>query len=396
MEIGINSLNSSIQTPVFPFSIKLGDQIVAQVVQRLMPFRYLVRFQNQLFPVSSSLYLKKGDLILIELKETQPRLKFQFLTHLNGSEKADNISFLLKLFGWEDTPFNRLFVNWAIQLNLPIKSGDYRRLKRLYNNHPHLQHHPENILLPYFWGKAELRESDYSDPLFLLSWVFDPGFWNGLENESEAGAESRDQAKWLEELTNPLVWFRILQSLFSSERPFHTLFQFWFRTTDQGGDRIFNSEKALAISLASKSDPGMFSLDLLKFLYSQIKLLNEYRWACLPIFQEHSHQNFFTFWRKVKGKDIRQFKFYFNWMSNHFGGIGVKGEVRGKNIRLQFVSDNQDFWSFVDKKHIELHTCIKRLKMHLIDYEIKSTREVTNQFRMIFDDIRRSKFEMVL
>ncbi len=160
MEIEFNNLSQNRFWPELTRNLLPGDRLSFRVLRRLAPFRYLVQHRGHTLFVTSTELLKPGNIVLLELQQTQPRLKFKFITTFPGNTASAN-----SLSTFRQQGLMGLLESWAVRWELPIKSRDVNRLKHLLRENKRVKQYPHMFLLGYFFflqNDTEFGEEPFS------------------------------------------------------------------------------------------------------------------------------------------------------------------------------------------------------------------------------------------
>ncbi len=382
MKVQFNSPNPISDNPSLLNRLKPGDELVVRVSKRVAPFRYIVNFRGQTLPVNSAVYLQPDDRILIRLLKIHPRMQFKFIAHLK-SQAFPGTSFpFAALFGYENHPLSQLYLTWAVRLNFPVRRSEYKKLKALLRTEKNDSYSAERLVIPFFWFKEKLEELPFYDPYFLLHWLTSdhpPGRdGNRLEDQSP-GRKAGDQPltlhehrQMLEKISGILTMRNMLRWISAGKDgeadPFSQLKMQLFRherEPETGKGETFEH---------FGSDSQKLS-DLVLYLKMQFHFYQNGQWACFPFYDEQTGRHYLTFWRNREINRDDQFEFMFEWNSNFFGMVGVKGKIKGKELKLQFFNNHQGLLNLVDKYKSHLIDKIKNRGLYLVGFEIKPGRD---------------------
>ncbi|HFE63755.1 MAG TPA: hypothetical protein ENK14_04965 [Caldithrix sp.] len=356
--------------------LKPGDRIAARVIKRLGPFRLLVNYRGNSFAVNSSVSLKAGDFVLLELTDLQPRLKFRFLSVYQPERLATTAASFARMFRFGSHPLDVLFVRWSLQLHLPVKQADLKKLKKIFSSGNRAGKSPEKLLLAFFSLAATTEPYGEDERFVLLQWMFQERFLEKLKREINRDTReneiSPDHAELFLKFFERLDKTLLLKNLFFAAGKFSDglgdLFpELTNESLQQTQNRPTGKEAMLPVSGKLYY---RFSNEVVRWLVTQVQNFENGKWVFLPFFREHSRQNLLTFWRKNGSGNSQRYEFRFVWNSGKFGDVSVTGSIQSGQIRLEFSCSHQDFRILVDKQITSLVEKLENTGLKLTYYRI--------------------------
>lgn len=384
------------------FLFKPGDHIAARVIRRLGPFRFLVNFRGSSFAVNSSVALGTGDFILLELTDIKPRLKFRFLSVYQPERLATSAASFARLFRLDNHPLSALYVKWSLQLNLPVKQADLKKLKKVFSYATRAGKSPEELLLAFFSLEATARFCTDEERLVLLQWMFRKNFSKILKRDLHPAAGEKeiapDIAARLENFFGYPDKYFFLKHLFFAGGKFPGQMKDFF--TDLANASMSHAarlpaDKELGQRISGKLHYRFFNA-MVQWIANQVKRYENEQWVFLPFFHEQSGKNLFTFWRKKGSENSRRHEFKFVWNSRNFGDVSVAGSIRNGKIRIEIASNHQEFRILVDKQIYSLVERLENAHLNLIHCRIVRGRDFYSIVKKIFDNEVTAKFEVTV
>ena len=323
MEIELTSLSSTLPKPLFSRSLSPGDRIVVKVLQRLSPFRYLVRFRGHPFTVTSTALLKPGHSILLELLENRPRFKFKFIASLRESSNQ-----LMEYTGAQNHPLLSLLEEWAVRWEFPIKTKDFTRFKRLYREKKLIRNFPHSFLLSYFFLLQNATDYPEEYRQAFQEWLFEQTPLPDSPRQSEENA------------TAPTLH---LSTLLKQPDQLPEILSGWLNYTHSP-----------ASGQAGDAHPPQQEI-LSRFIQIQVQRFRAGLWMYLPFKSSNHFAPHLTFWRRRTVHQSKSIEFAFIFSGKHLAPVGVMGELTTQQLRVKIVSfSNQDIMGFVDDNMLHL------------------------------------------
>jgi len=382
MKVQFNSAYPTPDNPLLLNRLKLGDELVVRVSKRVAPFRYIVNFRGQSLAVNSTVYLQPDDRILIQLIKVHPRLQFKFIAHLKNQSLVNSSFQFTALFGYENHPLSQLYLTWAVRLNFPVRRSEYKKLKALYFSGKKGVHSAERLVIPFFWFKESLEGLPFYDPYFLLHWLTSENSLNSDRhqlNDQLSGEEKGTQLRnlirhhrLLKNLSDILTLGNLLRGLNTNGFHENNLF-----SQLKSQLRLDNQDLGRGNGELSEHFGTEFRKisDLILYLKMQFYFYDNGHWACFPFYDAQAGQHYLTFWRKQEIKQDNQYEFMFEWNSNFFGIVGVKGKIGENKLNLQIFNSHQGLLNLVDKYKSQLIDKIKNRGLRLVGFELKPGRD---------------------
>ncbi len=401
MEIENAGLGSVIGSPETMPLLKPGDQIAVRVLKRIAPFRYLVSYRGYNFQVNSSLLLKLRDLVLLYLVKLHPRLQFKFVARLAEQPHPGSFNLPFTVPGFDDDPLSRQYVEWSLRFNLPLNQEIIKQLKIIFSGKISARADAENSLLPYFWIKMHFDVNLFHDPLFLLRLVQNEDHFKTqiarlknrlpLSKDAIASAEQKFLGKLLSFFENEFVPAQLFESHLELLKDLHEFIQYIDQT---GSGKSIHKKFFGELKFTSPDSP--FIEDVIHYFFIEFEGYKTGRWVLLPFPGKNGKGNIITFWRRNNRESKILHEFVFNWNSDYFGGVNVKGQILEKNVDLDFYNIDQEFRNIVDNYIPELRERFYSIGLNLAGYHFKSEDLFQNFLINTIYCMRDSKFEVVI
>ncbi|MFZ0391273.1 MAG: hypothetical protein WAN36_12520 [Calditrichia bacterium] len=372
-------------------ALKSGDRIGVRVVQRVSAFRYTIAFRGKHFPINSELLLKPQDLLLVELRQVHPRLKFKFIS-LMTSNLLNEMTGHSALAEASVQGFNDQFTAWSLKLNLPVRKDELKRLKRM-DRQP-------GRLVPYFFLKSAETPDNSWNSIDLLSWLCGDkhiaGKFNSLMRETANFSSSGQQfilQQWLHFLQHEMA----LADLPDLLQDLPGKLKLLLTEKEKAGDILYKSGQILDLLCEKGDESALFFKQINHFLEWELRRFLSGQWVMLPYSQNKKGQNFLFFKRRMQQEENPEpLEFFLLLQSAHWGELGIGAALDENSLDLTLYSDHQDFIASADKSIMELKTALYKCELTLKKYQFRPQREMVNFMNRNLFNVPDNKLEVFI
>jgi hypothetical protein len=359
--------------------LKPGDLIAVRVLKRIAPFHYLVNYFGKQTQVASHVLLKPQDRILLQLQALKPRLEFKFVEILDDT--ANVPLQLAKSYGFQNSTLGLIYTEWALRLNLPLRRDEFKRLKRFYRINREIIKNPELLMIPLFWSASNLPGENFSNPLFLLDWLFGgkslaDGQADFLASEEyhTLDAEAKEKIdRFLNTTKQACSLDSLLRSISQKDFAVDELFSKNFMEEAADIEKLVRQQFTANLS-------GNKNLQLLRdichFMTAQIYLFQKSKWVLLPLTSKNFEQHQYLLLKQSAINSKRQYDFLFTWHSRNFGENAISGKIIENQLGVKVFNSGQVLKDHAEKYIVRLRSKLGDIGISLNRFEVMEKQNV--------------------